>query len=200
MRKFKKALLLIWTCLTTFSCVLILDSDDRLEFSINELLDYNQGDIISYTNGIDTLNFTVMEAIIRENDIPYATPSIRMRFKTNLQSGYLISEGNYYNDYADYNANYLSITIGEQDTGYNKNLQISLEDKSNHTLGNCLVDYYENYDYRGKTYADVFEILYDTIRYSYNRPKVTFAVRAIPGGILKFYDSETDEMWELIDQ
>ena len=81
-------------------------------------------------------------------------------------------------------------------------LLINLEKKESHEISNygtSIVTYHPNYNFRGENYIDVFEVQQDTIDTT-RIIKVSYMLRAIPGGILKFYDSNTKEMWELIKQ
>lgn len=190
----KKSFLLILTfSLTLISCELF-EIESGMAFDHNELLDHNKGDIIKYTNGLDTISFNVIEAQSRESSLSNGTG--RMKLTTDKQENYIISEQTNQDDsYLDYLR--ISLTGKVDESIYN--LRINLEEKSSHTTERCIVDYYEEYNFKNKNYRDVFEISYDTINYDFSNLKIPFVTRAIPGGILKFYDSESKQMWELIE-
>jgi len=190
----KKTVLLIAILIFTILSCELLEIESGMAFEHNNLLDYNNRDVIKYTNGIDTINFNVVNAESRESSISNGTG--RMKLTTDKQGDYTISEQTNQDDsYIDYLR--MSLTGKVDETIYN--LVINLENKSSHTIDRCIVEYYQDYNFKGKNYRDVFEVSYDTLSYNFSKPKVPFVTRAIPGGILKFYDSETKQMWELIE-
>ena len=183
----------------TISFILIFTSceflsiEDKIAYDINELLDHNLNDKIKFTNGSDTLNFKIIKA---ERTIGYNGNVQQIEYLTNQQGSYIISEkNNAGDDYIDVLRIALTGHVNEIPYGYN--LKIKLEEKISHNYEGNLVHYHQEYNFNGKTYKDVYEVLHDTINRF--KPKVPYVMRAIPGGILKFYDSETKEMWELIE-
>ena len=96
----------------------------------------------------------------------------------------------------------VNLTCGWIAYDYNtETFHINLDKKESHETDHYqknIVKYFKDYNFNGKYYRDVFEVIQDTI----NEPeiiKVPYMLRAIPGGILKFYDSDTKQMWELIN-
>ena len=168
-----------------------LFNEDTIAFDIDQLLDHEEGDIVKYTNGSTVLTFNIINS---ERILGYDGSVNQIKYLTDQQNSYTISEINNQDDaYIDYLR--ISLTGPVNQTLYN--LKINLEEKLNHVFERNIVEYHEEYNFNGTNYTDVFEVLYDTI--NYNTPKIPYVVRAIPGGILKFYDSETEEMWELIE-
>jgi hypothetical protein len=170
-----------------------LSIEDKIAYDIDQLLDHELNDIIKFTNGSDTLNFKIIKA---ERIIGYNGNIQQIEYITNQQGSYTISEkNNAGDDYIDVLR--IALTGHVNEIPYAYNLKINIEEKISHVYEGNIVEYHEEYDFNGKTYKDVYEVLHDTINLF--KPKVPYVMRAIPGGILKFYDSETKEMWELIE-
>lgn len=183
--------ILIFTSIFLVSCE-FLSIEDKRAHEIEDLLDYKLHDIIKFTNGLDTLNFKIVNL---ERKINYNGNLKQIEYVTNQQKNYIISEKNNADDsYIDVLR--IGITGHINQIPYRENLIISLEEKVSHKFENSIVEYYEGYNFKGNIYKDVYEVLLDTTNNF--KPKVPYILRAIPGGILKFYDSETKEMWQRV--
>ena len=160
---------------------------DGRVFDISEIIDLEKGDIIKYTNGNDTLSFNVISP---ESDSP--------NYLTDQQGDYIISAR--FNE-DDSCIGYIRTSFIGPVYQTTEHLMINLDKKESHETDHYqknIVKYFQDYNFNGKYYRDVFEVIQDTI----NEPeiiKVPYMLRAIPGGILKFYDSDTKQMWELIN-
>lgn len=184
--------LIISTLFLFINCE-FLSVEDKIAYDIDKLLIYKLNDIIKFTNGNDTLNFKVIKV---EKTIGHNGNTRQIEYLTNQQGSYIISEKNNADD-EDIDVLRISLTGHANQIPSTHNLIMEIEEKISHIHETNIINYHENYDFKGKTYKDVYEILHDTI--NYYKPKVPYVIRAIPGGILKFYDSETKEMWELVE-
>ncbi len=179
-------LLLVFITSCEYHCDGFLEEYDKyVTFELN--------DTISYSNGIDTLNFTVIDYFRNE---PSSFTGLAMDvdcnyekyYQTDIQNGYFIRE--HFNNFFSRNDD-IEVSFTENDTFGLNTYNVSSENYDYST-----VEFYQNLSINGSEYNDVYYLLKDTIN---DNPKIGYIIKANPGGIIEFYDFETKEKWNLIE-
>ena len=154
---------------------------------------YNLNDKISYSNGIDTLNFNVVD-FYRETPNSFRGLAMDVEcfeekyYVTNNQSDYQISES-YETAFSSFDDD-IKISITNND-----NFGLRLYDFNSENYDYSKVEFNQNYEYNGINYNEVIFLLKDTLN---SNPKIGYIIKANPGGVLEFYDFEKKEIWQQI--
>lgn len=113
--------------------------------------------------------------------------SISVGYETDIQNGYKFKERSGRGSYLDEEDPFLKISAIEN-PDYHDFFKMIQDDQGAYQEGDLKVEYHRNYMHNGVNYKYVIIGSKDTIN---NSPKISRIIRAIPGGILGFYDFET---------
>lgn len=186
------------TCVCSCNIMELFPANDS--HSCEELLDFKLNETIKFKSNQNILEFKVIDLYVKKVEGKDGKTSefcqISQGYETNINQGYKIkertSQGSNYMDEEDA---YIEISLLEAplEGDFFKVKQIS--DVNYHT-NDLNVDYYFKYELNNKIYDKVIVISKDTINAN---PKIGFIKRAIPGGIIEFYDFQSKQTWKLVE-
>lgn len=158
----------------------------------DKYISYTSQDIISYTNELDTISFTVLESY---SNGPSSSRGVYMDHDCLSEKYYFTDTiGDYFinETFNSFERDPISVSITSEEV-----FGFSEVEFLDHTYQNYLeLEYYSEFDFNGQTYNETLLLVKDTINSS---PKIGYIVKANPGGVLEFYDFETKEKWRLIN-
>ncbi|WBX67948.1 hypothetical protein PG910_07605 [Tenacibaculum dicentrarchi] len=179
------------------SCIISCNIEDKFlgkdAYDCNQLSDYVLSDTIKYINETDTIHFNVTNIYSHEVD-GYKYCGISQGYETNEQLGYKIKERTFGSNNFEGWKQYAQISMTSKPS-LETFFKFNLEENDENTAKDFTIEYLTNYLHMENEYNNVIIVSKDTVN---GNPNISRIVRAIPGGIIEFYDFHKKKKWTLI--